>query len=107
MIAVAVLLALWTGLLYVPFRWRPVGMYLFVFKAYAIAFAAFIVLAGVMVALIGARLDSSGVILFALAAATGTRLTILERHGRGAPVVRAVTYHPTPGRCGVRCPEAP
>jgi hypothetical protein len=34
--AVAFLLLLWCSLLYVPFRWRPVGIYLITWKALAV-----------------------------------------------------------------------
>ena len=50
---IAVLLLAWTLLLYVPFRWRPVGLYLFVPKMAAGAFAPFIAAAGLLLALVG------------------------------------------------------
>jgi acetyl esterase/lipase len=51
---IAVLLLAWTLLLYVPFRWRPVGLYLFVPKMAAGAFTPFIAAAGLLLALVGA-----------------------------------------------------
>lgn len=57
-IVLAIALLLWASLLYVPFRWRPVGMYLFVFKVYAVALAPFIALAGVMLAVAGTLVGS-------------------------------------------------
>src|SRR5918995_380058 len=52
-IVVATALFLWTCLLYVPLRWRPVGMYLFVFKVYGVALAPFIALVGATLAVAG------------------------------------------------------
>jgi acetyl esterase/lipase len=57
-IAVAFLLLLWCSLLYVPFRWRPVGIYLFSWKVLAVVYVPFIAAIGVAVAVIGAVLDS-------------------------------------------------
>jgi acetyl esterase/lipase len=50
---IAVLLLAWTLLLYVPFRWRPVGLYLFVPKMAAGALTPFIAAAGLLLALVG------------------------------------------------------
>ena len=50
---IAVLLLAWTLLLFVPFRWRPVGLYLFVPKMAAGAFTPFIAAAGLLLALVG------------------------------------------------------
>jgi acetyl esterase/lipase len=52
-VGLAVLLLAWTSLLYVPFRWRPVGLYLFVPKMAAGAFSPFIAAAGLLLALVG------------------------------------------------------
>jgi acetyl esterase/lipase len=52
-VGLAVLLLAWTLLLYVPFRWRPVGLYLFVPKMAAAAFTPFIAAAGLLLALVG------------------------------------------------------
>src|SRR4029453_11395189 len=52
-----VLLA-WILLLYVPFRWRPVGLYLFVPKWAAGAFTPFIAAAGLLLALVGVLVGS-------------------------------------------------
>src|ERR687897_1361814 len=52
-VGIAVLLLAWTSLLYVPFRWRPVGLYLFVPKLAAAAFTPFIAAAGLLLALVG------------------------------------------------------
>jgi len=53
-IAVAFLLLLWLSLLYVPFRWRPVGIFLIVEKAYAVGYVPFIAAAGTALAVMGA-----------------------------------------------------
>jgi hypothetical protein len=52
-VGLAVLLLAWTSLLYVPFRWRPVGPYLFIAKLTAGAFTSFIAAAGLLLALVG------------------------------------------------------
>jgi acetyl esterase/lipase len=53
MACLAVLLLLWCALLYVPFRWRPVGLYLFMEKVFALGYLPFIAAAGVVLAAIG------------------------------------------------------
>ena len=55
---VAVVLLLLTALLYLPVQWRPVGLYLMVFKVFAVAFTPFIALAGVALAVVGIVLGS-------------------------------------------------
>jgi acetyl esterase/lipase len=57
-VGIAFLLLAWTGLLYLPFRWRPVGLYLFVPKAAAGALTPFIAAAGLVLALLGVLSDS-------------------------------------------------
>jgi acetyl esterase/lipase len=52
-VGIAVLLLAWTLLLYVPFRWRPVGLYLWFEKVAAGAFSPFIAAAGLLLALMG------------------------------------------------------
>jgi hypothetical protein len=52
-VAIAVVLVLWTSLLYVPFRWRPVGLYLFVVKLFAVAFVPAIAVAGATLTIAG------------------------------------------------------
>jgi acetyl esterase/lipase len=56
--AIAVTLLLWTLLLYVPFRWRPVGIYLFTLKVFAVAFAGVITVAGAALAVVGIAVES-------------------------------------------------
>jgi acetyl esterase/lipase len=55
---VSLLLLLWVSLLYVPFRWRPVGIFLWTEKVFALAYTPFIVAVGAAIALVGARLGS-------------------------------------------------
>jgi len=57
-VGIAVLLLAWTLLLYVPFRWVPVGLYLWAPKLAAGAFVPFITAAGLLLALVGG-LDGS------------------------------------------------
>src|SRR6266496_546859 len=57
-VGIAVLLLAWTWLLYVPFRWRPVGLYLFVPKLAAGAYSPFIAAAGLLLALVGGLIGS-------------------------------------------------
>jgi acetyl esterase/lipase len=57
-VALAFLLLLWTLLLFVPFRWRPVGIYLFILKVFALAYVPFIVATGVVLAVVGALVGS-------------------------------------------------
>jgi acetyl esterase/lipase len=52
------LLLLWLSLLYVPFRWRPVGIYLFMAKVFAVAYVPFIAAGGIPVAGAGALFGS-------------------------------------------------
>jgi acetyl esterase/lipase len=53
-IAVAFLLLLWCALLYVPFRWRPVGIYLFSWKVLAVVYVPFMAVLGIALAVVGA-----------------------------------------------------
>src|SRR5512132_3321559 len=52
-VGIAVLLLAWTLLLFAPFRWRPVGLYLWFEKVAAGAFTPFIAAAGLLLALVG------------------------------------------------------
>jgi hypothetical protein len=56
--AMAIALVLWTSLLYVPFRWRPAGIYLFTPKLLAVAFAGVIAVAGAALAIVGIAVGS-------------------------------------------------
>jgi acetyl esterase/lipase len=53
-IAVAIALLLWVSLLYVPFRWRPLGIFLFVPKVYALGYLPFLAALGITLAVTGA-----------------------------------------------------
>ncbi|HYT79107.1 MAG TPA: hypothetical protein VEQ37_07620, partial [Actinomycetota bacterium] len=57
-VGIAVLLLAWTGLLYLPFRWRPVGIYLFLPKVAAGALTPFIAAAGLLFVILGVLLES-------------------------------------------------
>ena len=70
-VGIAVLLAAWTLLLYVPLRWRPVGLYLWVPKLAAGAFAPFIAAAGLLLALVGGLVGSWWLVVPAALAAVG------------------------------------
>ena len=53
-IVVAIVLLLWVSLLYVPFRWRPVGIYLFIPKVFAVGYVPFMTALGIVLAGTGA-----------------------------------------------------
>ena len=59
-VGIAVLLLAWTLLLFAPFRWRPVGLYLWFEKVAAGAFAPFIAATGLLLALMGCWLTPGG-----------------------------------------------
>lgn len=79
-IAVAFLLLLWCSLLYVPFRWRPVGIYLFSWKVLAVVYAPFIAVLGVGLAVVGAVFSSWWIAIPAAVAAVGA-LVVMVRVG--------------------------
>jgi acetyl esterase/lipase len=56
--AVAFLLLLWCSLLYVPFRWRPAGIYLITWKALAVGYVPFIAVIATGLAAVGAAYGS-------------------------------------------------
>lgn len=68
-VVLAFLLLLWTALLFVPFRWRPVGIYLFVPKALADAYLPFVIAAGILLALWGVLAGSGWMVVPAAAVA--------------------------------------
>lgn len=72
-----VLLAL-VGLLFVPFRWRPVGLYLFVPKVVAGAFTPFLAATGLPLALAGAFHGSWWVAMPAGLASLGAVIVIVR-----------------------------
>ncbi|HKQ01621.1 MAG TPA: alpha/beta hydrolase [Actinomycetes bacterium] len=77
-VGIAVLLLAWTLLLYVPFRWRPVGLYLWFEKITAGAFTPFIAAAGLLLALVGALVGSWWLAAPAGLAAVGAAIVILR-----------------------------
>ncbi len=79
-IAVAVVLLLWLALLYVPFRWRPVGKYLFTEKVLAVGCVPFIAAAGIGLAVVGAVFGSWWITVPAGIAAVGA-LAVIVRVG--------------------------
>src|SRR6266516_1344328 len=70
-ITVAFLLLLWLSLLYVPFRWRPVGIFLIAEKALAVAYVPFIAAVGIALAVVGAVFGSWWIAVPAGIAAVG------------------------------------
>jgi len=77
-VGIAVLLLAWTSLLYVPFRWRPVGLYLFVPKVAAGAFTPFIAAAGLLLALVGVLRGSWWLAVPAALAAVGAAIVVVR-----------------------------
>lgn len=80
-IVIAFLLFAWTTLLFVPFRWRPVGLYLFLPKVAAGALSPFIEVAGLLVALIAVLRGSLWMAVPAGLAALGA-VTVIVRLSR-------------------------
>ncbi len=77
-VGIAVLLLAWTLLLYVPFRWRPVGIYLFIPKLAAGAFTPFIAAAGLLLALVGGLAGSWWLAVPAGLAAVGAAIVVVR-----------------------------
>jgi acetyl esterase/lipase len=78
--AVAFLLLLWLSLLYVPFRWRPVGIFLFTEKLFAVAYVPFIAAIATALAVAGAAFGSWWTAVPAGVAAVGA-LAVIVRVG--------------------------
>jgi hypothetical protein len=74
----AVLLLAWTSLLFVPFRWRPVGLYLFVPKMAAGALTPFIIADGLLLALVGGLIGSWWMAVPAALAAVGASIVLVR-----------------------------
>ncbi len=74
----AIVLLLLTSLLYVPFRWRPVGLYLIALKVFAVAFAPLIALAAAALAVVGVLVGSWWVGAPAVVAAVGASVVTLR-----------------------------
>ena len=77
-IVVTFLLLLWCSLLYVPFRWRPVGIYLFSCKVLAVVCVPFIAVIGVALAIAGAAFGRWWVAVPAALAAVAALVVILR-----------------------------
>jgi acetyl esterase/lipase len=77
-VGVAVLLLAWTSLLYVPFRWRPVGRYLWFEKVTAGAFTPFIAAAGLLLAQEGVLRGSWWLAVPAGLAAVGAAIVVVR-----------------------------
>ena len=77
-VGIAVLLLAWTLLLYVPLRWRPVGLYLFVPKLAAGAFAPLIATAGLLLTLVGGLRGSWWLAVPAALAAVGASVVVVR-----------------------------
>jgi acetyl esterase/lipase len=77
-VGIAALLLAWTLLLYVPFRWWPVGRYLWVPKLAAAAFAPFIAAAGLLLALMGVLAGSWWLAVPAALAAMGAAIVVVR-----------------------------
>jgi acetyl esterase/lipase len=75
---IAVLLLAWTLLLYVPLRWRPVGLYLWIPKLAAGAFIPFIAAAGLLLALVGVLRGSWWLAVPAGLAALGAAIVVVR-----------------------------
>src|SRR5918994_4461810 len=77
-VGITVLLLAWTLLLYLPFRWRPVGLYLFLPNMAAGAFTPFIAAAGLLLALVGAMVGSWWLAVPAALAAVGASVVVVR-----------------------------
>ena len=77
-IAVAFLLLLWCALLFVPFRWRPVGLYLIIEKSLASGYVPFIAALGLALAAVGGVFGSWWIAVPAGAAAIGALVVIVR-----------------------------
>lgn len=77
-IAVAFLLLLWCALLFVPFRWRPVGIYLFMEKVAAAGYGPFVAALGMALAAVGAVVGSWWIAIPAGIAAIGAVAVIVR-----------------------------
>lgn len=81
---VAFVLLLWVSLLYVPFRWRPLGLYLITPKVLAVAYVALIAAAGALLAALGGLVGSAWIAVPAgITAAAG--VFVLVRVGSVRP----------------------
>ncbi|HEY3034604.1 MAG TPA: hypothetical protein VGJ54_08100, partial [Streptosporangiaceae bacterium] len=77
-IAVAFVLLVGCVLLYVPFRWRPVGLYLIAGKSLAAGYVPFIAALGIALAAVGAAFGSWWIAVPADAAAVGAVVVMVR-----------------------------
>src|SRR6266508_1217616 len=77
-VGIAVLLLAWTLLLFAPFRWRPVGLYLWFEKVAAGAFTPFIAATGLLLALMGVLAGSWWLAVPAALAAVGAAIVVVR-----------------------------
>jgi acetyl esterase/lipase len=89
-VGIAVLLLAWTVLLYVPFRWWPVGRYLWIPKLAAGAFTPFIAAAGLLLALVGGLVGSWWLAVPAALAAVGAAIVVVRLGRVGADLTGAL-----------------
>jgi acetyl esterase/lipase len=75
-IVVAMVLFLWTCLLYVPVRWRPAGLYLIVPKLAAGALTPFVAAAGLLLAIVGGLRGSWWMVVPATLATVGASIVV-------------------------------
>jgi len=76
--AVALLLLLWCSLLFVPFRWRPAGIYLITWKVLAVAYAPFIAVTATGLAVVGVVYGSWWIAVPAGLAAAGAIVVVVR-----------------------------
>src|SRR4029453_7560441 len=77
-VGIVVLLLAWTLLLFAPFRWRPVGLYLWFEKVAAGAFTPFIAATGLLLALMGGLAGSWWLAVPAALAAVGAAIVVVR-----------------------------
>jgi acetyl esterase/lipase len=77
-VVVAALLLVWSSLLYIPLRWRPVGGIFLFPKLAAGALAPFIAVSGLLVALLGAAAGSALIAVLAGTAALAAAVAVVR-----------------------------
>jgi acetyl esterase/lipase len=89
-IAVALLLLVWCSLLYVPFRWRPVGIYLITWKALAVGYVPFIAVIAAGLAAVGTMYGSWWMAVPAGLAAVGAVVVVVRVGSAGVDLAGAL-----------------
>jgi acetyl esterase/lipase len=77
-IVVAQLLLLWCALLFVPFRWRPLGRFLLLPTVFAVAYVPFIAMAGTVLVIAGVASGSWWIVLPAAVATVGATAVVVN-----------------------------